>query len=51
MPQVALLSAALETELKAATHKHTSLKVFRKPIDFDALLQWLERVKPNESHH
>lgn len=41
-PQVAICSAALDSELKAALQTHAPLTVFSKPIDLDALMAWLK---------
>jgi DNA-binding response OmpR family regulator len=41
-PQVAICSAALDSELQAALHTHGPLTVFTKPIDLDALIAWLK---------
>ena len=48
-PQVAICSAALDSELKAALRTHAPLTVFSKPIDLEALLAWLKSDRSMES--
>ena len=48
-PRVAICSAALDSELKAALRTHAPLEVFTKPIDLDALMAWLKSDRSMES--